>query len=160
FIAYYSKVQSIIDCLEIEIEKPSNAIHQSLPLEYLISVTPKVMITYISTGFDGRASDALIVEHRSPYKEQLIQSLNKSTTDKSKSRKSRKRLNFHDASEKTCCKEAKAEKGIKSSRIIRPLKTSAELVLEDDDDTDFETDHLEPSEDKDAACLFCDGLFS
>lgn len=26
----YSNVQSIIDCLEIEIEKPSNAIHQSL----------------------------------------------------------------------------------------------------------------------------------
>lgn len=30
FRARYSNVQSIIDCLEIEIQKPSNAVHQAL----------------------------------------------------------------------------------------------------------------------------------
>ncbi|KAF2879383.1 hypothetical protein ILUMI_26778 [Ignelater luminosus] len=72
FIANYSNVQSIIDCSEIESEKPSNAIHQNLTwseyknantLKYLISATSNGMIMYISTRFGGWASDALIVEH-------------------------------------------------------------------------------------------------
>lgn len=71
FRARYSNVYSIIDCLEIEIEKPSNAIQQSLSWsqykgcntsKYLISCTPDGLITYISEGYGGRASDVAIVE--------------------------------------------------------------------------------------------------
>lgn len=72
FRARYNNVLCIIDCLEIEIEKPSDALKQSLTwsdykkcntLKYLISSTPDGVINYISTGFGGRASDAVIVEH-------------------------------------------------------------------------------------------------
>ncbi|XP_050311187.1 uncharacterized protein LOC126746837 [Anthonomus grandis grandis] len=72
FRARYSNVFCIIDCLEIEIEKPSDAIKQSLTwsdykkcntLKYLIACTPDGIINFISTGFGGRASDAVIVEH-------------------------------------------------------------------------------------------------
>lgn len=71
FRARYSHVQSIIDCLEIEIQKPSNAINQSVTwseykkcntLKYLISMTPNGTINFISEGFCGRTSDATIVE--------------------------------------------------------------------------------------------------
>lgn len=72
FRARYSHVFCIIDCLEIEIEKPSDSVKQSLTwsdykkcntLKYLISCTPDGIINFISTGFGGRASDAIIVEH-------------------------------------------------------------------------------------------------
>lgn len=72
FRARYSNVFCIIDCLEIEIEKPSDSVKQSLTwsdykkcntLKYLISCTPDGIINFISTGFGGRASDAIIVEH-------------------------------------------------------------------------------------------------
>lgn len=71
FRARYSHVQSIIDCLEIEIQKPSNAINQSVTwseykkcntLKYLISMTPDGTINFVSEGFCGRTSDAAIVE--------------------------------------------------------------------------------------------------
>ncbi|KAJ8931195.1 hypothetical protein NQ314_015928 [Rhamnusium bicolor] len=67
----YSKVQSIIDCLEIEIEQPSNSVHQALTwsnykktntLKYLISPTPDDIINFISEGFGGRITDKEIVE--------------------------------------------------------------------------------------------------
>nr|XP_023022016.1 uncharacterized protein LOC111510345 [Leptinotarsa decemlineata] len=69
FRAGYSKV-SIIDCLEIEIEKPSNAVHQYLSwsqykkcntLKCLISCTPDGPST--TKGYGGRASDIIIVEN-------------------------------------------------------------------------------------------------
>jgi len=72
FRARYSNVQSIIDCLEIEIQKPTNAVHQALTwsdykkcntLKYLISSTPDGMINYISCGYGGRISDTLVVEN-------------------------------------------------------------------------------------------------
>ncbi|KAJ8946140.1 hypothetical protein NQ314_008962 [Rhamnusium bicolor] len=72
FRARYYKVYCIIDCLEIEIEKPSDAIKQSLTwseykkcntLKYLISCTPDGIINFVSGGFGGRASDAVIVEN-------------------------------------------------------------------------------------------------
>lgn len=72
FRARYSNVYSIIDCLEIEIEKPSDAVKQSLTwseykkcntLKYLISCTPDGIINFVSGGFGGRTSDAVIVEH-------------------------------------------------------------------------------------------------
>lgn len=68
----YSSVQSIIDCLEIEIPKPSDPIKQALTwseykkcntLKYLISSTPDGLINYISEGFNGRCSDVLLVEN-------------------------------------------------------------------------------------------------
>lgn len=66
----YSKVQSIIDCFEIEIEKPSDPVNQSLTwsqykscntLKYLISITPDGLINFVSTGYGGRISDEMIV---------------------------------------------------------------------------------------------------
>lgn len=72
FRARYSNVLCIIDCLEIEIEKPSDAVKQSLTwseykkcntLKYLISCTPDGIINFISTAFGGRTSDAIIIEH-------------------------------------------------------------------------------------------------
>lgn len=71
FRARYGNVQSIIDCLEIQIEKPSNPIHQSMcwseykgcnTLKYLISCTPDGLVNYVSCGYGGRASDAIIIE--------------------------------------------------------------------------------------------------
>ncbi|KAF0682240.1 Uncharacterized protein FWK35_00035585, partial [Aphis craccivora] len=75
----YSDVQSIIDCLEIEIPKPSNPIEQSLTwsdykkcntLKYLISSTPDGFINFISEGYGGRSSDVLLVK-KSGYLECL-----------------------------------------------------------------------------------------
>lgn len=71
FRARYSNVQSIIDCLEIEIEKPSNSVHQALTwseykhcntIKYLISSTPDGFINFISEGYGGRISDSLLFE--------------------------------------------------------------------------------------------------
>ncbi|KAJ8677150.1 hypothetical protein QAD02_012937 [Eretmocerus hayati] len=68
----YSNVQSIIDCFEIEIEKPSNALFQALSwsdykkcnsVKYLISVTADGLITLISDGVAGRATDVSVVEN-------------------------------------------------------------------------------------------------
>lgn len=71
FRCRYSNVVSIIDCLEIQIEKPSDAVHQSLTwsqykkcntLKYLISCTPDGLISFISEGYGGRATDIMIVQ--------------------------------------------------------------------------------------------------
>ncbi|KAJ8972414.1 hypothetical protein NQ314_000193 [Rhamnusium bicolor] len=70
FRVRYKNVVSIIDCLEIEIEKPSNPIYQAMTwsdykkcntLKFLISSTPDGMITFISGAFGGRASDKEII---------------------------------------------------------------------------------------------------
>lgn len=64
-------VQSIIDCFEIQIEKPSHPVKQSLSwseykkcntLKYLISCTPDGLINYISKGYSGRITDVNLVE--------------------------------------------------------------------------------------------------
>ncbi|XP_035443602.2 uncharacterized protein LOC126912321 [Spodoptera frugiperda] len=71
FRARYSNVISIIDCFEIQIEKPSDPVHQSLTwsqykkcntLKYLISCTPDGLINFISDGYGGRATDVMIVQ--------------------------------------------------------------------------------------------------
>ncbi|KAJ8959562.1 hypothetical protein NQ317_000755, partial [Molorchus minor] len=71
FRARYGKVVSIIDCLEIQIEKPSNPIHQAVTwseykngntIKYLISCTPDGLVSFISKGYGGRASDVMILE--------------------------------------------------------------------------------------------------
>lgn len=71
FRARYGKVQSIIDCLEIEISKPSDPVKQALTwseykkantIKYLISATPDGIINFISKGYSGRTTDQVIVE--------------------------------------------------------------------------------------------------
>ena len=66
FRARYNNVQSIIDCFEIEIQKPSNPLYQALTwseykkcntIKYLISSTPDGTINFISEGFGGRTTD-------------------------------------------------------------------------------------------------------
>ncbi|CAH0717716.1 unnamed protein product, partial [Brenthis ino] len=75
----YNKVNCIIDCFEIEIEKPSKSVHQALTwseykkgntIKYLISSTPNGLVNYISPGYGGRISDTLLVEH-SEFLDQL-----------------------------------------------------------------------------------------
>ncbi|XP_046959359.1 uncharacterized protein LOC124536708 [Vanessa cardui] len=67
----YSKVTCLIDCLEIEVQKPSKALNQALSwsdykkantIKYLVSCTPNGLINYISNGYGGRITDTCIVE--------------------------------------------------------------------------------------------------
>lgn len=67
----YNNVSCIIDCLEIEVLKPSKAVHQALTwsdykkantIKYLISCTPSGLVNYISPGFGGRTTDTCLVE--------------------------------------------------------------------------------------------------
>lgn len=67
----YNNVISIIDCLEIEILKPSDPVQQSMTwsdykkcntVKYLVSCTPHGFINFISRGYGGRASDKEIFE--------------------------------------------------------------------------------------------------
>lgn len=71
FRANYSDVVAIIDEFEIQIEKPSNPIHQALmwseykkcnTIKYLISSSPDGKINYISKGYGGRISDRVLFE--------------------------------------------------------------------------------------------------
>ena len=71
FRANYSHVQSIIDCFEIKVQKPTNSVHQALTwseykkcntLKYLISSSPDGLINFISNGYGGRINDTLITE--------------------------------------------------------------------------------------------------
>jgi hypothetical protein len=70
FKTRYRNVISIIDCLEIEIQKPSKAVEQSLTwsdykhantVKYLVSCTPDGTINYVSAGYSGRISDVQLV---------------------------------------------------------------------------------------------------
>ncbi|KAG5881670.1 hypothetical protein JTB14_030890 [Gonioctena quinquepunctata] len=71
FRCEYKHVRFIIDCLEIEIQKPSKAaVHQVLTwseykkantLRYLILCTPDDLINYIFRGYGERISDVLLV---------------------------------------------------------------------------------------------------
>lgn len=72
FRANYYDVESIIDCFEVEIEKPSDPIKQASTwseykktntMKYLISSTPDGLINFVSNGFGGRITDAAIVKH-------------------------------------------------------------------------------------------------
>lgn len=67
----YASVQAIIDCFEIEIEKPKKPIDQALTwsqykscntIKYLISATPDGFINFVSEGYGGRISDMYLVE--------------------------------------------------------------------------------------------------
>lgn len=68
----YNKVSCIIDCLEIEIQKPTNAVHQALTwseykkantIKYLVACTPDGLISFISAGYGGRVTDVHLFEH-------------------------------------------------------------------------------------------------
>lgn len=67
----YRHIDCIIDCLEIEIQKPLKSVNQALTwseykkantIKYLISSTPDGIINYISPGYGGRISDVSLVE--------------------------------------------------------------------------------------------------
>lgn len=71
FRAYYSNVYAIIDAFEVEIEKPSDPVHQALTwseykkcntIKYLIACTPDGMIIFVSQGYGGRIPDTLLFE--------------------------------------------------------------------------------------------------
>lgn len=66
----FSNVQYIIDCFEVEINKPSNPLHQSHTwsdykkcntIKFLVSSTPSGFINFISKGFGGRITDKEII---------------------------------------------------------------------------------------------------
>ncbi|XP_061728911.1 uncharacterized protein LOC133533855 isoform X2 [Cydia pomonella] len=68
----YSNVQCIIDCFEIQIEKPSDPEKQAQTwsqykscntMKYLIGCTPAGYISFISQGYGGRTSDKAITEN-------------------------------------------------------------------------------------------------
>ncbi|XP_043189316.1 uncharacterized protein LOC122363762 isoform X1 [Amphibalanus amphitrite] len=70
FLANFSSCESIIDCFEIQIEKPARSVSQSLSwseykkcnsVKYVISATPDGMINFISKGKPGRVSDMELV---------------------------------------------------------------------------------------------------
>nr|XP_018906657.1 PREDICTED: uncharacterized protein LOC109036751 [Bemisia tabaci] len=70
FFSKYSKVESIIDCFEIQIQKPSDAEKQAATwssykdcntVKYLISMTPDGLVNFVSRGYTGRVSDLAIV---------------------------------------------------------------------------------------------------
>ena len=65
----YSDVISIIDAFEIQIQKPSDPIFQSLTwssykhcntIKYLIAITPDGIVAFISIGYGGRTSDLVV----------------------------------------------------------------------------------------------------
>ncbi|XP_060801538.1 uncharacterized protein LOC106142105 [Amyelois transitella] len=67
----FHKVSCIIDCLEIEIQKPSKAVNQALTwsdykkantIKYLVSCTPNGLVNFISPGYGGRITDTCLVE--------------------------------------------------------------------------------------------------
>lgn len=67
----YNNVSCIIDCMEIEIQKPSKAMNQALSwsdykkansMNYLVSCTPNGLVNYISLGYGGRITDTCLVE--------------------------------------------------------------------------------------------------
>ncbi|CAH0721279.1 unnamed protein product, partial [Brenthis ino] len=67
FRARCSNVVSIIDCLEIQIEKPTNAVNQSQyekcnTMKYLISCTPDGLVNFVSVGYSGEATDIMLIE--------------------------------------------------------------------------------------------------
>lgn len=70
----FSNVQMIIDCFEIQIEKPTDPLKQSQTwsqykncntLKYLIGYTPSGFVSFISQGYGGQISDKALMEKSS-----------------------------------------------------------------------------------------------
>ena len=71
-VHYGLKITAIIDCFELFIEKPSNLMAKACTwsqykhyntVKYLIAVTPQGVVSFISKGWGGRASNQYITEH-------------------------------------------------------------------------------------------------
>jgi hypothetical protein len=67
----FQHTSCIIDCLEIEVQKPSKSVNQALSwseykkantIKYLVSCTPNGLVNYISPGYGGRITDTCLVE--------------------------------------------------------------------------------------------------
>ncbi|XP_038044401.1 uncharacterized protein LOC119719148 [Patiria miniata] len=75
FRTHFGKqITVIIDCFEIFLERPSNlaartstwsSYKHNNTVKYLIGITPQGVISYLSQGWGGRASDKYVVEHSS-----------------------------------------------------------------------------------------------
>lgn len=72
FDSFSLKVAVILDCFEMKIERPSSLqprsetwsnYQNSNTAKFLIGICPQGMITYISEGWGGRASDKHVTEH-------------------------------------------------------------------------------------------------
>ena len=70
-IFFSDKVTVILDCFEIFTEGPSGMLNQSLmysnykhqnTVNYFIGISPQGVITFVSKGWEGRASDKYITE--------------------------------------------------------------------------------------------------
>ncbi|XP_043217525.1 uncharacterized protein LOC122379399 isoform X2 [Amphibalanus amphitrite] len=71
FKARFARTTCIIDCLEIQAEKPGASVNQSITfssykacnrVKYLVSVTPNGFVNFVSSGYGGRVSDMAILE--------------------------------------------------------------------------------------------------
>ncbi|XP_043202322.1 uncharacterized protein LOC122370632 isoform X2 [Amphibalanus amphitrite] len=71
FKARFARTTCIIDCMEIQVEKPSGSFKQSMTYssykscntaKYLLSITPNGFVNFISKGCGGRSSDMAILE--------------------------------------------------------------------------------------------------
>ena len=69
---FKTKVAVIIDCFEVFVDKPSNIAARSATwsqykhhntVKFLFGISPQGVITFISNGWGGRASDKYITEH-------------------------------------------------------------------------------------------------
>ena len=70
FKARFSDVTCIIDCMEIEIEKPSAPVKQAQTwssyksantLKYLVSILPNGLVNFVSEGYGGRVTDMSLI---------------------------------------------------------------------------------------------------
>ena len=69
---YGTTISVIIDCFEIFIERPSSLRARALAwstykhhntVKYLIGIAPQGLISFISQGYGGRASDKFVTEN-------------------------------------------------------------------------------------------------
>jgi hypothetical protein len=61
-----TRVAAIVDCFEIFIDRPSNLMARAQTwssYKHMIGITPQGVISFISSGYGGRASDKMITEN-------------------------------------------------------------------------------------------------